>query len=254
MNRKSIAIVTASVLALGWLAWAAWPEPQGVETAPLERGDFVRELVEDARTRVRDRYTVTAPLAGQLVRPVLKAGDTVSAGQVVAEIRPAAATLLDARSQGEQRERVAAMQATLVRAQANLARARVAEQQARADLARAQSLGQQGFVSPTQQESAQRTLQQRYEELGMAEQEVNAQALLTHVGQPVLAEDGDPLGLFLGLGRHADVPTPFALVRGRDEAVRYFRATVLSVGEDGLLLTSITAYQFRRLPELPPQR
>lgn len=174
MNRKSIAIVTATVLALGWLAWAAWPEPQGVETAPLERGDFVRELVEDARTRVRDRYTVTAPLAGQLVRPVLKAGDTVSAGQVVAEIRPAAATLLDARSQGEQRERVAAMQATLARAQANLARARVAEQQARADLARAQSLGQQGFVSPTQQESAQRTLQQRYEELGMAEQEVNA--------------------------------------------------------------------------------
>ena len=87
-----------------------------------------------------------------------------------------------------------------------------------------------------------------------AEQEVNAQALLTHLGQPVLAEDGDPLGLFLGLGRHADVPTPFALVRGPDEAVRYFRATMLSVGEDGLLLTSITAYQFRRLPELPPQR
>ena len=176
MNKKNIAMVSASALALGLLVWAAWPEPQGVETARLTRGDFVRELVEDARTRVRERYTVTAPLAGQLVRPVLKPGDAVGADQVVAEIWPAAAGLLDARSQGEQRERVGAMEATLARAQANLARARVAEQQARADLQRAQSLGQQGFVSPTQQETAQLTLQQRRQELAMAEQEVDTAA------------------------------------------------------------------------------
>ena len=171
MNKKLIAMGVAGVLALGLLVWAAWPDPQRVETVRLTRGDFVRELVEDARSRVRERYTVTAPVAGQLVRPTLKAGDAVSAGQVVAEIWPAAAGLLDARSQAEQRERVAAMEATLARAQANLARGRVAEQQARADLQRAQSLGQQGFVAPTQQETAQRTLQQRQQELAMAEQE-----------------------------------------------------------------------------------
>ncbi len=171
MNKKNLAMVVAGALALGLLVWAAWPEPQRVETVRLTRGDFVRELVEDARTRVRERYTVTAPLAGQLVRPTLKPGDTVGAGQVVAEIWPAAAGLLDARSQAEQRERVAAMEATLARAQANVARGRTAEQQARADLQRAQSLGQQGFVSPTQQESAQRALQQRQQELAMAEQE-----------------------------------------------------------------------------------
>ena len=172
MNKKHIAMVAASLLALGLLAWTVWPEAPRVETAHLTHGDFVRELVEDAQTRVRERYTVTAPLAGYLVRPTLKAGDAVLAGQAVAEVWPAAATLLDTRSQGEQRERVAAMQATLARAQANQVRARAAEQQAHADHQRIQSLAAQGFVSPTQLESAQLALQQRQQERVMAEQEL----------------------------------------------------------------------------------
>ncbi len=172
MDPKKLAIAAAALFALGLLVWAVWPEPQRVETAHLVRGDFVRELVEDAQTRVRERYTVAAPMAGQLLRPSLKAGDAVAAGQVVAQIRPAAPGLLDARSEGEQRERVAAMQAALLRAQANLARARAAEQQAQADLRRSESLARQGFVSPTQQESAQLAQRQRRQELAMAEQEV----------------------------------------------------------------------------------
>jgi len=152
MNKKTIGMAAAGLLALGLLTWAAWPQALKVETARLAQGDFVRELVEDAHTRVRERYTVAAPLAGQLVRPTLKAGDAVNAGQTVAEIWPAASGLLDARSQGEQRERVGAMEASLARAQANQARARAAEQQAQADLRRAQSLASQGFVAPTQQE------------------------------------------------------------------------------------------------------
>ena len=172
MNKK-LAMAAAGLLALALLVWAAWPEAQQVETARLVRGDFVRELVEDAQTRVRERYTVAAPLAGQLVRPTLKAGDAVVAGQVVAEIWPAASGLLDARSQGEQRERVAASEASLARAQANLGRARAAEQQAQTDLQRTESLARQGFVSPTQQESAQLALQQRRQELRMAAEELD---------------------------------------------------------------------------------
>ena len=172
MNKKNIAIAAASVLALGLLVWAAWPEAQRVETAALTRGDFVRELVEDAQTRVRERYTVAAPLAGQLLRPGLKAGDAVNAGQTVATIAPITSSLLDARSQGEQRERINAMEDSATRARANRDRAQVAEQQAQADLQRAQTLAQQGFVSPTQQESAQLNLRQRQQELTMAEQDL----------------------------------------------------------------------------------
>ena len=176
MNKKNTAYAAAGLLALGLLTWAAWPEAQKVETARLVQGDFVRELVEDAQTRVRERYTVAAPLAGQLLRPTLKAGDLVSAGQVVAEIWPAAPGLLDARSQSEQRERIGAMEATLARAQANQARARAAEQQAQTDLQRSESLATQGFVSPTQQETARLSLQQRRQELAMASEELDSAA------------------------------------------------------------------------------
>ena len=176
MNRPRWALVAAGLLALGLLLWAAWPEPLAVETAPLVRGDFVREIVEDAQTRVRERYTVAAPLAGQLQRPRLQAGDAVRADQTVAEIWPASATLLDSRSQGEQAERVAAMQATLARAQANLARAHSAQEQARADWQRSQALAAQGFVAATQQEAARLAWQQRQQELAMAEQELASAA------------------------------------------------------------------------------
>lgn len=176
MNKKKIVYAAAGLLVLGLLTWAAWPEAQKVETARLTQGDFVRELVEDAQTRVRERYTVAAPMAGQLVRPVLKAGDQVTAGQVVAEIWPASPALLDVRSQSEQRERIGAMEATLARAQANQARARAAEQQAQADVKRSESLAAQGFVSPTQQETARLTLQQRRQELTMAGEELDSVA------------------------------------------------------------------------------
>lgn len=251
MQKKNIAIVAASVLALGWLAWAAWPQAQKVETAPLARGDFVRELVEDARTRVRERYTVTAPLAGQLVRPVLKAGDAVSAGQVVAEIWPAAAGLLDVRSQGEQRERVGAMEATLVRAQANLARTRLAEQQARAELERAQSLGQQGFVAPIQQETAERTLQQRREELAMAEQELETtahdlQRLRIGLTQPA------PSGLGPRWPVHAPVGARVLKLHRDSEGPIAAGAPILDLG-DPQQLEVVTELLTEDAASLPPQ-
>ena len=195
MNKKKLVIAAASLLALGLLAWAAWPEAQRVETVRLVRGDFVRELVEDAQTRVRERYTVSAPLAGQLVRPTAKAGDAITAGQVVAEIWPIASSLLDARSQGEQRERVAAMEDSAARARANRTRAQAAEQLARSELQRTQALAQQGFVSSTQQENAQLTLQQRQQELVMAEDDLKTanhdlQRLRIGLAQPATRAGG----------------------------------------------------------------
>ncbi len=207
MNKKKIAMTAASLLALGLLVWAAWPQAQTVETTRLTRGDFVRVLVEDAQTRVRERYTVAAPLAGQLVRPALKAGDAVSTGQTVATIEAAKASLLDARSQGEQRERVRAMEDSAARARANRDRAQLAEQQARADLQRTQSLAQQGFVSPTQQETAQLALRQRQQELTMAEQDLKA---ALHDLQRLRIGLSQPAGMGTGQEALWRVPAPVA--------------------------------------------
>ncbi len=173
-GKRNILLIVAGTLAAGLLTWAVWPEPQRVETARLVQGDYVRELVEEARTRVRERHTVAAPLSGHLLRPTLKVGDAVQAGQVLAEIVPASPGLLDARSQGEQAERVAAMQASLARAQAQQSRAQAAEAQARNELQRQQALAAQGFISPAQLDSVQLALTQRQHETAMARQEIEA--------------------------------------------------------------------------------
>lgn len=143
-----IALIGAVVLALR-------PKPVAVELAEVKRGRFEQVIEEDGKTRVRDRYVVSAPLAGKLRRIQLKAGDEVKQGRAVAVIEPAAPALLDARTERELGERVGAAEAAKLRAVAAVERAKAALEQAGADLARARKLAEKGFVAATQLEQAE---------------------------------------------------------------------------------------------------
>lgn len=121
--KKKLWMAGALALIAALLWWTLRPSALEVESAQVTQGDFERSLLEDGKTRVRSRYTVSAPLAGQLARIRLQPGDAVRPGDVVAVLWPVASSLLDERSRQEQLERVAAMNATLVKAQANVARA-----------------------------------------------------------------------------------------------------------------------------------
>lgn len=149
LQRKTIVLGTLGALALaGLLGWAFAPRPLQVEVATVTQGPFETTLDEDGRTRLRERYLVSAPLGGRLARLSLREGDTVAAGAPVAHIAPALAPLLDARSQREAQARVATAQALLQRAASRLERARVGQTQAERELARSEPLAAQGFVSP----------------------------------------------------------------------------------------------------------
>ena len=76
-------------VALGLLAWAFAPRPLPVEIATATTGRFEASIDEEARTRVRDRYVVSAPLSGRLARIALREGDAVATGDVVATLTPA---------------------------------------------------------------------------------------------------------------------------------------------------------------------
>ena len=71
----------AAIAVVGALALALRPRPVDVEVARVVRGHFEASIVEDGKTRVRERYTIAAPVAGTLLRIGLKAGDTVTAGR-----------------------------------------------------------------------------------------------------------------------------------------------------------------------------
>src|SRR5215472_10772493 len=87
------------LLLLILIAAGLWPKPVPVETAAAARGLLRATVNEEGKTRIKQRYVVAAPVAGQLRRIPLKAGAEVTAGQtVLAIIDPVSPALLDARS------------------------------------------------------------------------------------------------------------------------------------------------------------
>lgn len=170
MKKKTLtgAIV---LLLLALLVWAFMPTPTEVEVATVTQGRFERAVQEDGKTRVRDRYVVSTPLAGRVARIQLKQGDTVERAATIATLWPVTPALLDERSRAEQVARVGALQAAVARTQANVARAAAALEQARTELKRSEALAEQGFVSPTQNETGRLTVRLREKELESAHQD-----------------------------------------------------------------------------------
>jgi HlyD family secretion protein len=78
-----VGIVTALLL-----VWAFRPAPLPVEVGTVERGALQVTVDAEGKTRVRDRYVITAPVNGHLERIHLNAGDSVQAGTLVARIEP----------------------------------------------------------------------------------------------------------------------------------------------------------------------
>jgi len=176
--KKSTSLVLAAtaVVALMALAWAFAPRPLEVETARATEEAFEATVDEDARTRLRDRYVVSAPLAGRLDRIVLREGDAVSAGDVIATLAPMLSPLIDERSLRELRARVEVAQAGISRATARAEGTRVVVLQARNDAQRSEELARQGFVAPTKLEADRLAVlaAQKDHEAALAERQVAA--------------------------------------------------------------------------------
>lgn len=131
-----------AVIAL--LVIAMMPDPVPVDTIEVTSGELVVTVDERGQTRVRERYVVAAPVAGDLGRIELREGDAVAEGQIVATLVPPP---LDARQQEEVKSAVDAARAALSEAEAQAERASAnAELKAR-DVERIRSLSSSGIAS-----------------------------------------------------------------------------------------------------------
>lgn len=234
MEKKRILILAAgTAAAIAALVWAFSPKPVAVEVAEVTRGRFEQTIDDDGKTRVRERYIVSAPLAGRVQRITLKAGDTVARGDILAIIHPAAPPLIDVRTANELEQQVGAAQAALARATTTVERARTALAQLRADAQRTTKLAAQGFVSPTQLErdelnaalSAREAEAAEFERQVAEHQLALARAALTRSRQ----------GWQEGRGERIDIRSPVAgrvlRVTQESEAVVALGATLLEIGD-----------------------
>lgn len=176
---------------------ASLPKPAIVEVTVVEQGHLASTVDGDGRTRVKDRYTILAPLYGNLARIELDPGDEVAVGQTIARVSPLRAPLLNAQSRTELDARVKASKASRQQALAALARANEALEFAERDYARAEQLARSGGLTSaaldaaelerrqatTQVESAKFGVQVATHEVAMA------RAALGHAGDDASSND-----------------------------------------------------------------
>ena len=118
-----------------------WPKPIPVETARASIGSLRATVNEEGKTRIKQRFLVTAPVTGQLRRIPFKVGAAVEAGcTVVAVVDPLPPAMLDLRSRAQAE---AARDAAI----ANLEKARAAHSFAANELRRFEKLYAERAVS-----------------------------------------------------------------------------------------------------------
>lgn len=140
-----------------------WPKPVPVEIGQATIGPLRATVTEEGKTRIRQRYMVSAPFAGQLRRIPFKAGAEVKAGEtVVAVLDPLPPAPLDARVRAltEARRDVAA---------ANLEKARASQEFAASELKRFERLSAEKTISVQELEGAQWREKNAAKELSAAE-------------------------------------------------------------------------------------
>lgn len=105
----------------GALIYGFLPKPIPVETTQVSRKQFQVIIEEEGKTRLKDRFLISAPVSGTLYRPGWDIGDEVQAGQKLCEIAPLKSVLLDPRSKADAEDRVAAAKASLRTAKSKIA-------------------------------------------------------------------------------------------------------------------------------------
>lgn len=97
-RRRSWLPYAGAALLVALIVAGLWPTPTPVETARAVMGPLRTTITEEGKTRIKDRYQVSAPVSGHLRRIQLKAGDAVEAGRtLIAVVDPISSTMLDPR-------------------------------------------------------------------------------------------------------------------------------------------------------------
>ncbi|HLF59397.1 MAG TPA: HlyD family efflux transporter periplasmic adaptor subunit [Alphaproteobacteria bacterium] len=154
--KRAIGAIVLGLIIAG-LVWFGWPRPVAVDIATVTKGPMEVTVDDEAKTNVRHIYTVSAPIAGKVLRisrqpgdPGVSrhVGDPVTAGEtVVAVMQPTAPSFLDVRSREEIQADVAAAAAAVKLAEAEIRRIEAALEFSRDELRRAQALARTDTIS-----------------------------------------------------------------------------------------------------------
>jgi HlyD family secretion protein len=228
------------------LFWAFRPTPILVETAIVEQGELQVTVNAEGKTRIRNRFTIAAPVNGYLERIALDEGDWVPQGSVVARIDPLATSsavkealgqLTEWRAQrtgvATQRPKAASLEQAQLRIQAaqesqrqasaRAVQAQATLAQAQRDRQRAQELAQAGAVPRQTFETAQLAETTRAKELEtatLAEKTAKAEVDVARAALTILQQERTDPDYLLRVYDARIASVEASLQKLRDEARR----------------------------------
>ncbi|QDT11762.1 efflux RND transporter periplasmic adaptor subunit [Planctomycetes bacterium K23_9] len=154
IGRKLFWILIASGM-VALVAYGLIPQPIEVDTVQPTTGSLAITIDDDGETRIRERYILSAPVTGKMLRVELDAGDLVVAGETkIAKIQPSDPSLLDARSRAEAQARVRVAIAAHDQATTAVARAKEALELAEKDFERAKKLRKNNAIAQADYDAA----------------------------------------------------------------------------------------------------
>lgn len=230
-KRSRLILSTLTLLLIaGAMTLAFWPQPTLVDLGTVERGDLRITIAEEGRTRVRDAYVVSTPVAGQLQRVSVQPGDPVVRGEtVVAHMRPTNPAALDVRTREQAQAAVNAAEAALRVAQADMNAAMASRDLAQTELERTEKLVERGVLSDAALDRARQSARVMQARVDTASAAISMRvAEIANAQAQLIGFDDQQIGAVIGTNT-ADIPL-FAPIDGRILRVMQQSETSLPAG------------------------
>ncbi|MCB1094734.1 MAG: HlyD family efflux transporter periplasmic adaptor subunit [Verrucomicrobiae bacterium] len=208
---------------------AMQPKPIEVDAGSVIRGTMRFTVDDDGEARVRERYRLSAPLAGRMHRITLKPGDFVKKGDVLVTLDPGAPDLLDPRARAQAEATMHASTAAVTSARTQLEARSVEAEQLKKAFDRSQVLHEKGNIADAAFEESEsaylaashaRDAAASAVEIAQFELEQANAALLRFDAVPEEAAPGDAWGFSIR------APIDGVILRVEDESERTVQAGV----------------------------
>lgn len=153
--RRWIIIITVPVVVILAIVYGFMPKPVSVDLVKASRGPLQVTIEEEGKTRVKDKFIISAPVAGFIRRIELVEGDVVKKGQPLIKLEPLRSNVLDPRSHAAAEAEVLSAQAALNMAEAKMRAVLADEEYARSKYQRMKKLFEGGYLSKNDMELAE---------------------------------------------------------------------------------------------------
>ena len=216
---------------LGVVSWIAMRDrPLDVDGGIVRRGPLQAVVAAEGKTRVRDRYVLTAPVAGRLERIDATEGARVRAGAVVARIAPLP---LDAQTLRQAEARVESARSLERDAGTRVRQARATLTQERRTADRIARLVAAGALADRDGEEAALTVRLREEDLASAEARERAAAADVQQARAALTAVGGATSAIVAVRAPAD---GYVLrIPERSERIVAAGTPIVELGDPGAL-------------------